>query len=146
MLYLSTSGYKFSRRRCEEAVRWFKYTYLPRYHIEVSVVHRGLLREGVCGWCSVEDCDYQPRSFLIELHNRLTVEDYLKTLFHELWHLYQFVKGDLTNRSSKRYWKGNLIDCDYDDDPSEIEARLMESILYQHYREHHYTNYSNKNQ
>jgi len=32
------------------------------------VVHRGLLREGVYGWCTVEDCDSRPRSFLIDIN------------------------------------------------------------------------------
>lgn len=112
---------------------WFMKNTLPRHHIELSVNHRGLLREGVYGWCSVEDDDYRPRSFLIEIHNRLSEEDYLKTLFHELWHVYQYVKGDLKERRSKTYWRGNLIQGDYSEDPSEIDALNMESILYEKY-------------
>jgi hypothetical protein len=133
MYYLSITG-KRHRRLCKAAVRWFMSKYLARHSIELSVVHRGLLCEGVYGWCTVEDCDYRPRSFLVEVHNQLDVENYLSTLFHELWHVYQFVKGDLRDKRSKRYWKGSLIDdCDYEDDPSEIEAHSMEIILTQEY-------------
>jgi hypothetical protein len=108
--------------------------YLPRHLIEVSVVHRGLLREGVYGWCTVEDCDSRPRSFLIDIHNGLDVDDYTRTLLHELWHVKQFVRGDLRDKRSKRYWKNSDIsDIDYCDDPSETEAHEMESSLFSEY-------------
>ena len=126
-------GHRCPKRRCEDAVVWFMGNNLPRHCIELSVNHRGLLREGVYGWCSVEDDHYRPRSFLIEIHNRLSEEDYLKTLFHELWHIYQYVRGDLKERRSKTYWRGNLIEGDYSEDPSEIDALNMESILYEKY-------------
>ena len=134
MLFLETSGYNYSQRRCEKAVEWFIDQYLSRYKISIAVNHRGLYREGVFGWCSVEDCDYRPREFLIEIHNFMTVENYLKTLFHELWHVYQHVKGNLRDKGSKRLWKG--IDCtnlEWENQPWEIEAQKMEEILYEQY-------------
>jgi len=137
MLFLSISGSKAPRRRCEDAVRWFKQTYLPRHHIEVSVVHRGLLREGVYGWCSVTDCDWRPRSFLIEIHNRLSEEDYTKTLLHEMQHILQHIRGDLRDKRGIRCWKG--IDCsglDYEEMPWEQEAHQREQELYEEYLEY----------
>jgi len=134
MLSLYTSGSKYSRRRCESVVRYFCDKYLRRYKIEIEVLHRGLLREGVYGWCSVTDCDWRPRSFLIEIHNRLNEEDYIKVLFHELQHVLQHIRGDLRDKRGIRCWKG--IDCselDYEEQPWEQEAHSMESILYQHY-------------
>jgi hypothetical protein len=77
------------------------------------------------------DCDYRPRAFEIEMHNRLNVEDYTRTLFHELWHVYQHVRGDLRDKYQKRLWKG--VDCselDYEDQPWEQEAISMEAKLY----------------
>jgi hypothetical protein len=133
MLYLNISG-KRHRRLCKSVVEWFMSKYLPRHLIEVSVVHRGLLREGVYGWCTVEDCDSRPRSFLIDIHNGLDVDDYTRTLLHELWHVKQFVRGDLRDKRSKRYWKNSDIsDIDYCDDPSETEAHEMESSLFSEY-------------
>jgi hypothetical protein len=134
MLYFSTSGYNYSKKRCEKIVDWFVSKYLSRYKIEIEVLHRGLLREGVYGWCTVQDCDWRPRSFLIELHNFLPVEDYTKTLLHELQHVLQHVRGDLKDKGQKRLWKG--IDCsdlDYDDQPWEQEAHKLEEILYHKY-------------
>lgn len=134
MLFLETSGYNYSRRRCESVVEWFIGKYLPRHKLEITVHHRGLLREGLHGQVWVNDCDYKPRSFSIEMHNFLSTEDYIKILLHELQHVLQHVRGDLRDKGTKRLWCG--IDCtelDYDDMPWEKEARLMEKILYKEY-------------
>ena len=134
MLSLYTSGSKYSRRRCSSVVSWFCTQYLPRHKIEVEVLHRGLLRENVYGWCAVTDCDWRPRSFLIEIHNRLGPEDYIKTLLHELHHVLQHIRGDLRNKRGVRCWKG--IDCsemNYEDQPWELEAHQREKELYQEY-------------
>ena len=134
MLFLETSGYKYSKTLCEDVVTWFVKKFIPRHKIEIIVQHRGLLREGVYGWCSVTDCDHRPRCFLIEIHNRMSREEYIKTLLHELQHVFQHVRGDLRDKGSKRYWRG--IDCshlDYENEPWEIEAHLVESMLCEMY-------------
>ena len=134
MLTLYTSGYNYSKKRCADAVEWFISKYLPRHHIEIEVVHRGLAREGVYGYCSVTDCDWRPRSFLIELHNQMNTDMYLQTLFHELYHVYQHVIGNLKDKHGKRLWRGT--DCsekDYSDQPWEQEAHQKEEELYNDY-------------
>lgn len=134
MLYLETAGYNYSRRRCKSVVEWFMDKHLPRHKIDITVTHRGLLREGVYGWVWVSDCDYRPRAFEIELHNFMTPEHYVKTLLHELWHVYQHVKGALKDKYGKRLWRG--IDCtnvDYENQPWEVQAHQMEEVLYEEY-------------
>lgn len=134
MLSLYTSGSKYSRRRCSSVVSWFIQKYLPKHKIEIEVLHRGLMKESVYGWCSVTDCNWRPRSFLIEIHNRLNEEDYIITLLHELYHCYQHIKGDLRDKRGIQCWKG--IDCshlDYDESPWEQEAHSKEQELYQEY-------------
>lgn len=134
MLFLDITGSKAPKRRCESIVSWFIGKYLPKHKLDITINHRGLLREGVYGWCTVIDCDYRPRAFEIELHNRLSVEDYSKTLLHELQHVLQHVRGDLRDKYQKRLWKG--MDCsklDYEEQPWETEAHQMESILYLEY-------------
>jgi len=134
MLYLETTGYNYSHRRCEDIVLWFVAKYLPRYKIDIRVNHRGLLREGVFGWCTVMDSDSRPRDFEIELHNRMDVILYTQTLLHELWHIYQHVKGNLRDRRGKRLWKGiDHTETDYSDQPWEIEAQSMEIKLFEEY-------------
>ena len=133
MLYLDQAG-KGRRRLSKDVVMWFMGKYHPRHNIEVSLLHRGLLREGVYGWCSVQDCDHRPRSFLIEIHNRLDDKTFIKVLLHELWHVKQFVTGDMRDKKGKKHWKGvDISNVDYDDDPSEIEATKLEIPLYYEY-------------
>lgn len=134
MLSLETSGYNYSRKRCERVVNWFISKHFPRHKLYISVHHRGLLREEVYGWVWASDCDYRPRAFEIELHNRMDPEQYVQTLLHELWHVYQHVKGALKDKYGKRYWRG--IDCssmDYSEQPWEVQAHQMELVLYDEY-------------
>ena len=136
MLYLETTGYNYSKRRCEDAVNWFIAKYLPKYKLDITVNHRGLMREGVYGWCTVMDSNSRPREFEIELHNKMNVDLYLQTLFHELWHVYQHVKGNLKDKYGKRLWRGtDHTETDYSDQPWEVEARQMEEFLYNEYLE-----------
>ena len=134
MLYLETTGYNYSKQRCERIVKWFIKTHLPRHKITINVEHLGLMRHGVFGWMWASDCDYRPREFEIELHNRMSPENYTKTLLHELWHVYQHVKGLLKDKHNKRLWKGiDHSETDYDDQPWEKEALQMEEVLYKKY-------------
>lgn len=134
MIILYTEGYKYSKKRCENVVNWFCNKYLRSYKIEIEVLHRGLLREGVYGWCDIIGETYRPRTFLIEIHNKLNNQDYIKTLLHELIHVQQYVLGDLRIKSSKRYYKGVCIeDVEYENQGHEIEAGIMEEVLYDEY-------------
>jgi len=61
-------------------------------------------------------------------------ELYLKTLFHELTHLAQWVRGDLRIRYGKLcFYKEPVENYDYEDQPHEIEARREEDRLYNWY-------------
>ena len=137
MLYITTSGYNYSYKRCMRIVEWFVEKYLPNHKITVNVEHKGMLREGVFAWIW-STTDYRPREFEIEIHNRLDPQQYTETLLHELWHLYQHVMGNLKDKRGKRLWKGiDHSKTDYKNQPWEIEAREMEEIMYREYvREH----------
>jgi len=132
--FISYSGYGYSKRLCEDVTTWFLNRFLPRHQIDVEILHRGLKRVNVYGWCSVIDCDWRPRSFLIEIHNGLGKEDYIKTLLHEMQHILQHIRGDLRDKRGIRCWKG--IDCselDYENSPWEIEAHQKEKELFEEY-------------
>ena len=134
MLYLETRGYGYSQRRCEDVVFWFVKKYLPRHKLDITVNHRGLLREGVHGLCTAMDSDYRPREFEIEMHNRLDVDKYFTILLHELWHVYQYVNGYLRNKHGKRLWEGiDHSETDYDNQPWEQQAYQMETNLFNEY-------------
>ena len=134
MLTLYTEGYGFSKRLCEDVVFWFVSKYLPRHKLEIEVLHRGMKRECVYGYCDVAGETYKPRSFLIELDTHMDKETYITVLLHELYHILQFVSGELKLKSSKRYYKGECMeDLEYYEQPHEISARWTERVLYGEY-------------
>jgi hypothetical protein len=134
MLTLYTEGYGFSKRLCEDVVCWFVSKHLPRHKLEIEVLHRGMKRENAYGYCDVAGETYKPRSFLIELDTHMDKETYITVLLHELYHIFQFVSGELKLKSSKRYYKGECMeDLEYYEQPHEISARWNERILYQEY-------------
>ena len=134
MLYLETTGYNYSKQRCQRIVNWFVRTHLPRHKLVINIDHLGLMRQGVFGWMWASDCAYRPREFEIEIHNRMSPENYTKTLLHELWHVYQHVKNQLKDKYSKRLWRGiDHSDTAYAKQPWEKDATRMEEILYRKY-------------
>ena len=61
----------------------------------------------------------------------MSEEMYIKTLFHELTHLAQWVGGSLRFHHGKmRYCQEPVENYDYWDQPHEIEAREEEVRLY----------------
>jgi hypothetical protein len=134
MLTLYTEGYGYSKRLCEDVVTWFVSKYFPRHKLEIEVLHRGLTRENVLGYCDVAGETYRPRSFLIELDTYMDKKTYATVLIHELIHLKQWVNQELKLKASKMYFKDKCVeDLDYCKQPHEIFAHKYESILYQSY-------------
>ena len=131
MYYLQMSGYGYRKRICESVTDWFMNRYMPRHTIDLRVVHRGLKREFVYGWCDFQDNHKRPREFLIELQSHMNLELYTKTLIHELVHVRQWVFGSLRQKRGKMYYGSTKVeDLDYEDQPHEIEAREQEETLY----------------
>jgi hypothetical protein len=134
MSYISHSGYGYSKLRCEDVTVWFLNKFFPRHKIDVEIIHRGLKRENVNGYCDVVGDNYRPRQFLIELDTHMDQELYIKTLLHELIHLRQWVIGSLRFRYGKLcYSKEPVEKYEYLYQPHEIEAREQEEILYHEY-------------
>jgi hypothetical protein len=134
MLTIYTEGYGYSKRLCEDVVTWFIAKYFPRHKLEIEVFHRGLKRENALGYCDVAGETYRPREFLIEMDTYLDKKTYARTLLHELYHLKQWVDGELKLKASKKYFKGECVeDLEYWQQPHEIFAFWNEKILYQEY-------------
>jgi hypothetical protein len=58
-------------------------------------------------------------------------ETYVKTLFHELTHMAQWIRGSLRSRYGKLCYSLEPVEnYDYEDQPHEIEAREEEERLY----------------
>ena len=129
-IWLSMNGYGYSKRRCKSIIKWFCDNHLKNHEIEIDVLHRGLISEGAYGWCDVVG----KNQFLIEVHSRLSPEEYSTTLLHELQHVKQFVRKDLKIKSGKRYYKGVCIeDIPYEEQEHEQEAHEAEKTLFEGY-------------
>jgi len=134
MSYIQHSGYGYRKRTCEDVTSWFLNRFFPRHKITVDIVHRGLNRESVYGYCDYVGESYRPRHFLIELNTHMEEELYIKTLLHELVHLRQWVVGSLRSKNGKMYYGQECMeDYEYLHQPHEIEARDQEQILYVRY-------------
>ena len=134
MSYITYSGYGYSKLLCEDVTTWFLNRFLPRHKIEVEILHRGLKREAVYGYCDYVGEARRPREFLIELDTHMEEELYIKTLLHELVHLRQWVVGSLRMKRGKmHYGKEPVENYEYWYQPHEIEARGQEETLYLEY-------------
>ena len=128
------SGYGYSKILCESVASWFVNEFFPRHKLTIDIVHRGLKREDVRGYCDVVGDTQRPRHFLIELDTYMDKELYVKTLFHELTHMAQWIRGDLRQRYGKLcYSKEPVEKWEYMDQPHEIEARKEETRLLEKY-------------
>ena len=113
---------------------WFVSKYFPRHKLEIEVLHRGLKREFALGYCDVAGETYRPRSFLIEMDTHMDKKTYARVLLHELYHVLQFVSGELKLKSCKKYFKGECMeDLEYWQQSHEIFAHWHEKLLYQEY-------------
>ena len=134
MSHITHSGYGYRKRLCEDVTTWFLNRFLPRHKIHVEILHRGLKREQVYGYCDYVGETRRPRHFLIELHTYLDEELYIQTLLHELTHLRQWVVGSLRVRYGKLcYSKEPVEKYEYWHQPHEVEAREQEETLYLEY-------------
>ena len=135
MSLITHYGYGYSKKLCEDITSWFVNNFYPRHRIHLEIQHRGMKRERSFGYCGAVDAkSSRPRNFLIEIDTHMDKELYIKTLFHELIHMAQWIDGDLRFRYGKLCYSLEPVEnYDYEDQPHEIEAREQEEILYDLY-------------
>lgn len=125
-----TSGYKYSKKLCEKVSLWYYRKFLMNYEINIEIVHKNLNSQNSDGFCQQES----QNSYLIEIHNQLSKEEYIKTLLHEMVHVYQYVRGDLSiSNGTLAYRSVSCQDLEYENQPHEIEAHSLEAELYEEF-------------
>ena len=136
-----SASYSFAGSNCRikltrAATDWYVSNYIgDRYKFAIDFVSRGMIREGIFGACSIMDSCSRPREFLVEMHNRLDVDTYLRTLFHELIHVKQRIKREHVTKYDKNYWYSRIVpeETAYEDEPWEVEAHGNEERIYQEF-------------
>jgi len=87
---------------------------------------------GADGWCYVEDDDVRPREFKIELEKTLDEMTLLRTLAHEMVHVWQYASGKLRLYQDGRHrYDGRVYSSNtkYLERPWEGEAYELEEVL-----------------
>ena len=117
-----------SVKKKNKIIQWFLKEYLPRYKLKIVVQHKHL--EDNYGELYIEDSYKKPRSFKILIHKNITDSLYIETLLHELWHIYQFVTGEVKIEDNRTYHHNIEVDPLLEEELLfEKEAELMEGLL-----------------
>ena len=99
-------------------------------------------RERVYGNVIWEDDNHRPREFTIMVDKDLGPRKIIYTLIHEMVHVKQYASGrmkDLSREFGIRTWCGRKIDLwetPYWTQPWEVEARKMEKVFYNKWKEY----------
>jgi len=124
-------GNKHLREIAEKTITTMMKEMMPRIraiHIDVTI-KKGLQKEGGIGFCT-DLSDSKNRYFEIEIEKELGLCDFVTALCHEMVHVKQGVRGELTEKLGAQMWKGkDHTDTDYYDQPWEKEAYRMEGKL-----------------
>lgn len=115
----------------QDCAEWFCKKYLNiKTDIDIFIDKR---LSNICGECFYYDND----NFDIYISGKLSFEETMITLCHELWHTKQYYDGKLKDIGfGKTRWNRKTYkDLDYLDMPWEIEAHAMEAKILAEWRD-----------
>ena len=123
-------GNKFQKHIAETVVTQMIKALMPRMKtLEITVNIKKLTGDAV-GWCMEEDTN---REFTIDVHNKLTLRDFVTTICHEMVHVKQYARKEMDDgqNTGRARWKTKTIPMDtkYYDLPWEKEAYRMQDKL-----------------
>lgn len=133
MLVLQVKGgSKAKRKKVTDAAYYAYLQLLPRRRkpvwVEINIDRIDKEFEGLC-YENTED------EYVIEISNKIKSEDLITAIFHEMIHMKQGIKRELTEKQGKQYWKGeDHSDTEYYDQPWEIEAYQLQEKLLEKYK------------
>lgn len=121
-------GNKFQKTVAEKVVTQMIKALMPRMRtLEITVRIRKIDGDAI-GYCMMEDTN---REFEIEVSNKLSLKDFVTALCHEMVHVKQYARNEMTETSMQ--WKKSTVaeGTNYWDLPWEKEAYRMEDKLAQ---------------
>lgn len=121
-------GNKFQREIVQKTVGFMIKELLPRVRtLDITVNIKKLTGDAV-GWCMMGDDN---REFEIECSKELTLKDLVTTICHEMVHVKQYYRKEMSDTGFK--WKKKSIpqDTNYYDLPWEKEAYRLQDGLAQ---------------
>ena len=108
---------------------------LPKYRtLDITVSFKKLQEShGAYGFCNIADYYSKNREFILDIDKDIRLYDLVSTICHEMVHVKQYVKGELSDLFSESgtKWKKKKfsLDYNYDDSPWEKEAFRLEEKL-----------------
>lgn len=112
-------GSRNQRKYAQSMVYFCINKFLPRHkNLNIEINFRRMSKDENYGYCTW----LEGRNFEIELKRTLNMRDMLTTLAHEMVHVKQYVRGELT--------EGMVEVGDYWDRPHEVEAHGRETGLF----------------
>ena len=130
MTIFCSGSTKDKRALAEKTVEWsIKKLGLSRMRsLNVNVILKKM-PEGEFGLCMTDDVMDDIRNFNIEVNKNISLKDFVSTIIHEMVHVKQFAREEMSVYGMR--WKSKNIseNTDYMDLPWEKEAYRMEEKL-----------------
>ena len=128
-----------SKREVKFLVKQFGEVLLgPRLTENIYILTQYIKNLDAYGYCSPTDQERHHREFEILLNPNISRNNQIRTIAHEMVHVYQFSRGLLRQTNGENYkWMGRKIyigDIEYSKIPWEIQAFVMEDELYKWYQ------------
>lgn len=124
-------GNRFQRNIAEKVVGEMIDYLMPRLRtLDISVIIKKMPKnEDAIGWCNMLDTN---REFEIEVSKDLSLRDFVTTICHEMVHVKQYARNEMTDTGMR--WKSKRVPekTKYYDLPWEKEAYRMQDKLAEH--------------
>jgi len=91
--------------------------------VDLEIEFRGVENGGYVEFEEGEDV-------VVGINPKQTKNELIRTIFHEMVHVKQYVEGDLSHENSDNLWKGEVVDVPYSDRPWEKEAYEQEEAMW----------------
>jgi len=118
-------GTKTQRNITDQAARFIIGELVPRKkNLDLDICIHSM--KGLYGLCE----HIGTNEYVISIHSRQNLYEYVTTLGHELVHMKQYLRRELSSDCRRMCWKGeDMSDVPYSQQPWEIEARELQHGL-----------------
>ena len=130
-LVAAEGGNRFQRSIAEKVVGEMIDYLMPRLRtLDINVIIKKMPKnEDAIGWCNMLETN---REFEIEVSKDLSLRDFVTTICHEMVHVKQYARNEMTDTGMR--WKSKRVPekTKYYDLPWEKEAYRMQDKLAEH--------------
>lgn len=137
---LDDTSYEVYKAKETIDIGYFTLDAAEAFALKMGPDHKVRKTEKCRGFFAVESkIDDPPRLFRIQISPSMLRPKTIKSIAHEMVHVYQYSSGKAIHRIAFTLWDRRrriMRDTDYRKLPWEIEAARQEGLLYEEYRNH----------